>query len=149
MNFVKVNLLNLSQCFRNYRQVEKIGVFASNVTLQFIADVKPPENITDITLTWERGPSIEEALPVLKKWRHLRQLTLQSGPSVPQFEVLCDFIMEMKHLTYLNFIPNVMYRNCGQLESLGEKVTQFALTNRPNFKIETCDISQSHLKLIS
>ena len=124
-------------------------MFASFVNVQDIADFKPAENITEIKLIWEEGPSIEEVLPILKRWRHLRQLTLQSGPSVPQFEVLCDFIMEMKHLTYLNFIPNVMYRNCGQLESLGEKVTQFALTNRPNFKFDTCDISQSHLKLIS
>jgi hypothetical protein len=124
-------------------------VFASYVTVQDIADFKFAENITDITLTWVMGPSIEDVLPVLKKWRHLRQLTLQSGLSVPRFEVLCDFIVQMKHLTYLNLIPNVKYSNRSQLESLREKVTQFTLTNRPHFKFDTCDISPSHTKLIS
>ena len=82
-------------------------MFASYVTVQDIADFKPAENITEIKLIWEEGPSIEEVLPILKRWRHLRQLTLQSGPSVPQFEMLCDFIMGMKYLTYVNFIPGL------------------------------------------
>jgi hypothetical protein len=124
--------------------VETLQVSASCVTLQDINDFKPAENITDITLTWEEGPSIEEVLPVLKGWQHLRQLTLQSGPSVPRLEVLCDFIKKMKCLTYLNIIPNVKDHNCDQFESMHEKVRQFALTNRPDFKFDTCDISPSY-----
>ena len=118
-------------------------MFASYVTVQDIADFKPAENITEIKLIWEEGPSIEEVLPILKRWRHLRQLTLQSGPSVPQFEMLYDFIVGMKYLTYLNFIPGLKDSDRSQLESLREKVTKFALTNRPDFKFDTCDISPS------
>jgi len=115
-------------------------VFASYVSVQDIADFKPAENIREIKLIGEEGPSVEEVLPIFKRWPHLRQLALQIGPSVPQFEVLRDFIMEMKDLTYLSCIPSLEDSDRSQLESLREKVTKFASTNRPDFKFDTCDI---------
>jgi hypothetical protein len=116
--------------------VETLRVFATHVTLQDIVDYRPAENITKMKLTWVEGPSIEEVLPVLTRWRHLRQLTLKCGPSVPRLEVfeVCDFIMEMKQLTYLRFIRNVSNSYCGSLERLRREVSRFALTYRPNFK---------------
>jgi hypothetical protein len=119
--------------------VETLRVFATHVTLQDIANYRPAENVTAIKLTWEEGPSIEEVLPVVKRWRHLRQLTLKCGPSVPRLEVfeVCDFIMEMKQLTYLRFIPNVNNSYGGRLERLRREVSRFALTYRPNFKFVT------------
>jgi len=134
---------DLEQFFRTCSQVEKIRVLASYVTVQDIADFKPAENIREIKLIGEEGPSIEEVLPIFKRWPHLRQLALQSGPSVPQFEVLRDFIMGMKDLSYLSCIPSLEDSDRSQLESLREKVTKFASTNRPDFKFDTCDIRPS------
>jgi hypothetical protein len=123
----------------------------SDLNARDFADFEPSENIRKIDLTLDEGSTIEQTLSVLKKWRKLSHLTLVSWfePSVPRFDVLCDFIMGMKHLTYLHLTPNLGGQNCGQLKSLREKVTEFALANRPNFKFETYSFVDEIMKEIN
>ena len=106
-----------------------------------LAELEPAENMTDVTLIWWSGPSIEEVLSVLKRWHQLHRLTLNNqDKSVPQLELLGDFIMEMKHLSYLHipphFDPFSLDSNRGQLEILRDKVNEMILPRRPNFKFD-------------
>ena len=103
-----------------------------------LAELEPAENMTDVTLIWWSGPSIEEVLSVLKRWQQLHRLTLWNNlnKSVPQLELLGDFIMEMKHLTYLHLVPNNDRSNCFQLETLRDKINDLVLPGRPNFKFD-------------
>jgi hypothetical protein len=108
--------------------------------------MEPAENMTDVTLScdWSNRLPLKEVLPVLKGWRQLRRLTftglVKIEISVPPFEVLSDFIMAMKNLSYLHIVfPGYDHSN-GQLEVLRAKVNKFILPRRPNFKF---DISRS------
>ena len=110
-----------------------------------LAELEPAENMTDVTLIWWSGPSIEEVLPVLKRWHQLHRLTLNNqDKSVPQLELLGDFIMEMKHLSYLHipphFDPFSLDSNRGQLEILRDKVNEMILPQRPNFKFDISNL---------
>lgn len=93
------------------------------------------ENMLEVSLRWEEGPLIEQLLPVIMKWRHLRQLTLDEIP-VPSFQVLCDFIMGMEHLTHLHLAPKCNRSNCGQLEYLRGKINECVLPRRHHFKFD-------------
>jgi hypothetical protein len=91
------------------------------------------ENMTEVELGWDKGPSIEQVLPVLRKWRQLKKVTLRlHGRHYPSPEVLCDFIMGIKHLKYLNlrFGPNP------ELKPLLDKINEFVLPRRPDFHLE-------------
>jgi hypothetical protein len=136
-------LLISSQICRSCRQVEIFRMDLILLTLGDLAELEPAETMTDITLRWDIGPSIEEALPIVKRWRHLRRLTfsfsLPEGILVPPLKVLSDFILEMKHLSHLHIAPHrYPSTGYGQLEILRDKVNEFILPRRPNF---TFDIS--------
>ena len=110
------------------------------LTLEDLAEWEPVENMTDITLSWDEGPSIEDALPVLRRWRHLCRLTftdlVETKIPVPPLEVLSDFIMEMEHLSHLHIAPNCDRSNCGQLKVLRDQVNELILPRRPNFQFD-------------
>jgi hypothetical protein len=104
-----------------------------------LAALEPAENTTDITLGWETDLSIEDhVLPIVKRWRHLKRLTfmesVQINVSVRSLKVICDFIMGMKHLSYLHIAPDYDYD--GKLKVLRDKVNEFILPRRPNFKFD-------------
>ena len=90
-------------------------------------------NVKEVTLVWEKGPSIEELLLVLVKCRQLRKVRLFGGKElVPTFEVLSYFIMVMNHLEYL-----YLYLDSNrQLKLLREKIHESILPSRPNFKFD-------------
>jgi hypothetical protein len=90
------------------------------------------ENIKNIH--WDIGPSIED-LPVLAKCRRLRKLALfLDGRDFPSSEVLCDFIMRMKHLRHLRLVHNSNL----EVNSLRDKINEFVLPRRPNFDLCLC-----------
>jgi hypothetical protein len=114
--------------------VEALKMFL--LTARDFSDLEPSENMREIILSFTGDLSVEKILPALKKWRQLRHLTLFDWkPDAPRFDVLCDFIMGMKHLIYLRIALSSTRRNRGELESLREKVTEFAASNRPNLKL--------------
>jgi hypothetical protein len=123
--------------------MEVLNVSLVYLFVRDLIELEPAETMTDVNLFWFGGPSIEKVLPVLKKWRHLNRLILglfDSKISVPPLEVLSDFIMEMKQLSYLHIVPKHDRSNDGQLKILRDKVNELILPRRPNFKF---DISRS------
>ncbi len=142
---IMATLFTFSQIFRNCRQLEKLKVSIEGGRLKDFAelefaDLEPSENTTDVQLDWASGPSVDEVLPFFKRWQHLRRLTLSSDffdkRAMPP-EKLCDFIMGMKNLTYLNVGPTKFKYDCNRPEILREKVNQLVLPRRPNFKFRT------------
>jgi hypothetical protein len=105
-------------------------VNSSSASLQGFAKLESAENMKEVHLIWTVGPSIEELLPTLKRWRYLRRLTLQNRSSVPHLDVMCDFIMRMKHLTCLQL--SVI---CAQPETLRDQIKEKVLPRRPNFEL--------------
>jgi hypothetical protein len=105
-------------------------VFTEAANVQDYAELKSATNMTEVNICWGKGHSIEDILPVLKRWRQLRRLTLQNKSSVPQFKVICDFIKRMKYLTYLQ-----LSLDCAQPEILRDEVNQIVLPLRPNFDL--------------
>ena len=111
-----------------------------------LTELELAENITDITLCWfGELPCIKEFFPVLKGWRQLHRLTLRNHNYIinhrnltcPPFQVLSDFIMGMKHLSYLHIVPLFYGRsNDNQLKILRDKVNELILPRRPNFKFD-------------
>jgi len=118
--------------------VEILRIRTTHLTLNALAEWEPAESMTEFTLRWESGPSNGDVLPMLKRWRQVRRLTLKNSgnTSVPPLEVLCEFITEMKQLSYLHIAPH--YRVSGQWEIARDKVNELILPRRPNF---TFDIS--------
>jgi hypothetical protein len=106
-------------------------VYTDVARLQDFDELQSTESLKDVRLNWEEGLFIGDILPIVKKWRNLRRLTLisRSERSVLQFKVLCDFILGMKHLTYLKITLN-----CVQPESLRDKIHEIVLPRRPNFE---------------
>jgi hypothetical protein len=103
--------------------------------LKDITKLAAKKNLKEVKLHWEIGPSIEEVLPVLAKWRRLRKLALLlDGRDFPSSEVLCDFIMRMKHLRHLRLFHNSNL----QVNSLRDKINEFVLPRRPNFDLCLC-----------
>ena len=135
-------LLTSSKIFRKCRQVEILRLDVCNMDLEDFAELEPAERTTEVHLSWGSGPSIEEVLPVIKRWRHLRRLTLHPR-DFPRFEVVCGFIMKLKHLIYFHFIPDSINCSRDRWETLRDKVNQIVLPQRPNFEF---DISE-HIRL--
>jgi hypothetical protein len=117
--------------------VEILRVNADSASLQDFAELESAENLSEVHLSWKEGPSIEEMLPTLKRWRYLRRLTLQSRSSVPHLDVMCDFIMRMKHLTC--FQLTVI---CAQPETLRDQIKEKVLPRRPNFELTIKALSE-------
>jgi len=90
-------------------------------------------NVKEIRLVLNKGRSMEEVLVVLEKCRQLRKVELLIGKKlVPTYEVLCYFIMAMNHLEYLD-----LSLHCNrQLKLLRDKIHEFILPSRPNFKFD-------------
>ena len=115
--------------FRNCRNVKILRVNASVASLTDFAELESAENLNEAHLSWKEGPSIEEMLPILKRWRFLRRVSLQCR-SVPHVDVMCDFIMKMKHLTCLQLAVI-----CAQPETLSDQIKEKVLPRRPNFQL--------------
>ena len=98
--------------------------------VQDFAELKSAENLRRVHLICGRDFSIGDILPTVKRWRHLHKLFFigRKKRSDPRSKVLCDFILEMKHLTSLT-----LYVNCVKPESLRDKVNKIVLPRRPNF----------------
>ena len=145
--WIKTTLLTSSQIVRSCRQVEILRIHVSPLSLKDLAELEPAENMTDITLCWGRRNRLplKKVLPVLNGWRQLRRLTfkgfVKTEISVLPFEVLSDFIMAMKNLSYLHIASAYDYSNYGQLEILRNKVNELISPLRPNFKFEISQIS--------
>jgi hypothetical protein len=114
--------------------VEILRVIAI-IALQDLTGLEHYENLKEAHLRWLRDP-VEEVLPILKRCTNLRRLTLASLKrlTIPSSEEFCDFIMELKHLTFLHIIccGNL---DCNHFKSLLDEVKAFVLPRRPNFKI--------------
>jgi hypothetical protein len=105
-----------------------------------LAELELAENITDVDLCWHGGPKIEYVLPFLKRWRHLCRLTLTftdlyEDACFPPVEVLSDFIIGMKHLSYFHIVPDIECSKA-RLEVLRGKVNELILPLRPNFEFD-------------
>jgi len=74
---IMTTMLISSQIVRSCRQMEILRMRVTFLTREDLVKLEPAENKTDITLRWQVGPSIEEVLSVLKRWRQLRRLTLR------------------------------------------------------------------------
>ena len=117
--------------------MEKLKLFVFEAELKDFAELDA-ENLKEVYLRWDDDLSIEDVLPVLKKFRYLQRLTFEQLP-VPSFEVLLDFIMGMEHLTSFYLGPYCDRSTCEQLESMRDKINQLVLPRRPNFKLDlTC-----------
>ena len=105
------------------------------VSLPDSAELEHNTNLKEAHLRWLDDHSVKDGLPRLQRCTNLRRLTLMKWKetSFPSSEELCDFIMELKHLTFLHII----YRdisNCKHFKSLVDEVKAFVLLRRPNFK---------------
>jgi hypothetical protein len=119
------------------------------LSLSDLAELEPAENMTDIAIFWQNGPSVQSVLQILDRWRHLNRLTLNNYIDTtpcrmnyifPPFEKLGDFILGMKDLSYLHVVPHYDCSNDGQLKIVRDRVNELILPRRPNF---TFDISLS------
>jgi hypothetical protein len=109
----------------------------SIINLQDLAELEHYGNLKEVHLSWLDDP-VAEALPMLKRCTHLRRLTLKSlyRRRFPSTEELCDFIMELKHLTFLHLTYDYYdyYRKCYHFKTVVDGVRDFVLFCRPNFK---------------
>ena len=105
-----------------------------DITERDLAELEHYENLKEAHLQWVKDPA-KQTLPLLQRCTNLRRLTLAKWEetSFPSSEELCDFIMELKHLTFLHIIYRDI-RNCGHFKSLLDEVKAFVLAGRPNFK---------------
>jgi hypothetical protein len=115
--------------------VEVLRVDSWKISLQDLADLEHYKNITQVHLIWVQGPSVTEALQMLKRCTNLSRLTLERWTQLffPPSQELCGSIMEMKQLAYLHII----YRDnsyCDHFKSLVDKAKAFVLPSRPNFE---------------
>jgi hypothetical protein len=104
--------------------------------LRDLAALKHYGNLKEAHLRWSWDSSVKEALPILKRCTTLHRLTLgrwNLGTVFPSSEELCDFIMELKHLTFLHIIC-CHVPNGDHFESVVDQVKAFVLPRRPNFK---------------
>ena len=106
------------------------------ITERDLAELEHYENLKEAHLQWVKDPE-KQTLPLLQRCTNLRRLTLAKWEetSFPSSEELCDFIMELKHLTFLHInyqIQNESY--CDHFKSLVDEVKAFVLPRRPSFK---------------
>jgi hypothetical protein len=112
--------------------VEILEFFIVEANLKDITELAA-ENMKEVKIGWSKKPSIEQVLPVLAKWRQLRKLTLcLDFRHFPPVEVFCDFIMRLKHLTYLRLYDS----SNPKLKPLIDKINEFVLPRRPNFDLK-------------
>jgi len=115
--------------------VEILRLNAFKFSLRYLADLEEKKNITEVHLHWVEGPSVKEVLPMLKRCTNLHLLTLTrvTNPCFPPLEELCDFIMELKQLTFLHLIYYHIL-DCEHFKPEVDEVKEFVLHHRPNFK---------------
>jgi hypothetical protein len=115
--------------------VEILRVESFTITLPDLAELEHYKNLKEAHLRWSQGSSVRVVLPMLKGCTNLRRLTLNRSTqfSFPSFKELCDFIMELKHLTFMHII---YFQNdrCNDLKAVCDQVNAFVLPCRPNFK---------------
>ena len=122
----------ISSC-RNCRQVEILRVNFYVITLRDLAELEHRKNMNQVRLCWTDSPSLTQVLPILKRCTNLRRITLNGGTRLPfpSSEELCEFIMNLKHLTFLHII----YGNstCNHFKSEVDQVKALVFPRRPNF----------------
>ena len=129
-------LTSRRQIFRNCRHVQILRLNVTKASLQDLADFELPENMTDVSLQWFMGPSINKILPILKRLWHLRRFSSRIWKSpAPSIKLLCNIITEMKHLTYLHL--HFDHFEIVPLQTLRDKVNEIILPVRPSFKFYT------------
>ena len=129
LNTVVHKASHLEMVLAKCRQMEILRAqINEQVSVSEFADVFKSANIQELQLVWN-GPSVKEVLPVFKRWQQLRKLslkvqTLQSS-HVPIKE-LYKFVMELKHLSYLELTNDfALY----EIEKFHDLVT----AQRPHF----------------
>ena len=115
--------------------METLWLPAFKVSREDLSVFKRCDNITNVHLHYTHGLSVDHALSPLRSLPKLRRLTLVRWRKVfvPSIEVLCDFIMEKQHLTYLRII-SIYDPKCDHFKSLLDEVNEIVLPCRPNFK---------------
>ena len=105
------------------------------IKIQDLVELEHYTNLKEAHLRWLVDSSVKEALLMLKRYTNLRRLTLAKWKELffPTSEELCDFIMELKDLTFLPIIYRY-YPYCGHYESAVDQVKSFVLPRRPNFE---------------
>ena len=125
--------------------MEILRVCAYMIRLRDLAELEHCGNIREVHLCWKFGFSVKEALPILETCPNLRRLTMEKLVKLcfPPTEELCDFIMKMKHLTFLHIIY-IDSDPCDHFKSEVDEVNAFVLPLRPNFKfdISCCEKSK-------
>ena len=123
----------------------QITICAYMIRLRDLAELEHCGNIREVHLCWKFGLSVKEALPILETCPNLRRLTMEKLVKLcfPPTEELCDFIMKMKHLTFLHIIY-IDSDPCDHFKSEVDEVNAFVLPLRPNFKfdISCCEKSK-------
>ena len=99
----------------------KVGFIAWVDVREVVDALQPAENIVDLELNWlDDDLPAPDLLPVLKEWSHLRRLTLLGDPEsfdMPRIDLLCNFIRQMDHLTYLSIANMNVFQNLEYLVS--------------------------------
>jgi hypothetical protein len=105
------------------------------ITLQDLVELEHYTNLKEAHLRWLHVYSVKEALKILRRCTNLRRITLADwkNPIFPLLEELCDFIMELKDLTFLHIIYHENF-NCDHFKSLVDQVKTYVLPLRPNFQ---------------
>jgi len=107
----------------------------SSITLRDLAHLEHYGNLGEAHLRWFYDISVKEAFSMLKRCTHLRRITLESGTKLPfpTAGELCEFMMEMKHLTFLHIIYRDNFQ-CNHFKSEVDQVKALVLPRRPNFE---------------
>jgi hypothetical protein len=120
-------------------------VDSSVITLQNLAELEHYGHLKEVYLRWVEDFSVKEALAILRRCTNLRRLFLERPKAkerltFPTSEDLRDFIMELKHLTFLHII-SCEIPPCNHYKSEVDGVKAFVLPRRPNFKfyISCCE----------
>jgi hypothetical protein len=98
-----------------------------SITLPDLAELERYENLKEAHLRWLDGPLVKKTLQILKRCTNLHRLTLGSTSAkwiqlfLPPCEKLCDFIMELKHLTFLHIIYHDV-SDCDNVQSCVDEV---------------------------
>ena len=105
------------------------------ITPPDLAELEHYENLKEPHLCWLGNSPVKDALPLFRRCTKLLRLTLAKWKetSLPSSEELSDFIMELKHLTFLHII----YRDipkCDNFKSVVDEVKTFVLPRRPSLK---------------
>ena len=119
------------------------------IKIQDLADLEHYGNLKEAHLRWLDGPSVKKALQILKRCTNLHRLTLGSTSAkwiklfLPPSTKLCEFIMKLKHLTFLHIIYHDV-SDCVNVQSRVDEVKAFVLLGRPNFKFYVSYCSTFH-----